>query len=402
MASHNLSNPVNRDGTTVLIVGAGPVGLSAALALRQSDVAVRIVDAGEDVDKRMRASTFHPPTLDMIASLGVADELIEQGLIAPQFQMRQHESNEQVTFDLSAISDVTAHPFRLQVEQHRYCTIVIDALSKLGVAVEFGKAVQSITADEIGATAHLEDAEIRADWMVGADGANSAVRKSLGLDYGGKTYTHSSVLISVDFPFHEYLDGLSSVTYCWSERGPFSLLRLRDIWRASLYPGVEDLDAAADECRVREWLAYIHPAARDAEILQANPYRVHERCVNEFRVGRVLLAGDAAHLNPPSGGMGMNGGIHDAINLSEKLLDVLGGAADSVLDRYSRQRQTLASKRIIPQAAANRARMATMDKSVQLERLRERRQIAADPAANREFLLLSSMLTSVREAQEID
>jgi 2-polyprenyl-6-methoxyphenol hydroxylase-like FAD-dependent oxidoreductase len=390
------------ESTTILIVGAGPVGLSAALALRQAGVAVRIVDAGNGVDKRMRASTFHPPTLDMIDSLGLASQLIERGLTAPHFQMRQHESNEHVTFDLSAIDDATAHPYRLQIEQHRYCSIAIDALSKLGVDVEFGNALESITTDETGATAHLGDAEVRADWIVGADGANSAVRKSLGLDYGGKTYTHSSVLVSVDFPFHEYLDDLSSVTYCWSERGPFSLLRLRKIWRASLYPGIEDLDAAADEGRVREWLAYIHPAARDAEIMDVNPYRVHERCVEKFRVGRVLLAGDAAHLNPPSGGMGMNGGIHDAINLSEKLLEVIGGAADSVLDRYSRQRQTLVSKRIIPQASANRARMATMDKAVQLERLAERRQIAADPAANRDFLLLSSMITSVREAQEID
>lgn len=386
----------------ILIVGAGPVGLSAALALCQAGMEVRIVDAGKGVDKRMRASTFHPPTLDMIDSLGVADELIEQGLKAPQFQMRQHETNEQVTFDLSAIGDATAYPFRLQVEQHRYCTIVIEAIAKLGVAVEFENAVQSITANDSGVIAHLADAEIHADWVVGADGANSAVRQSLGLEYGGKTYTHSSVLCAVDFPFHEHLDDLSSVTYCWSERGPFSLLQLRGIWRASLYPGIEDLDAAADEGRIREWLAFIHPAARDAEILHADPYRVHERCVDTFRVGRVLLAGDAAHLNPPSGGMGMNGGIHDAINLSEKLIAVMGGATDSVLDRYSRQRQTLASKRIIPQASANRARMATLDKSVQLERLAERRQIAADAAANREFLLLSSMISSVREAQAID
>jgi 3-(3-hydroxy-phenyl)propionate hydroxylase len=386
----------------VLIVGAGPVGLSAALALAQADVSIRVVDVAGNVDNRMRASTFHPPTLDMIDTLGLADQLLEQGLPVPQFQMRQHESGEHVTFDLAAISDATAHPYRLQVEQHRYCTLAINALSKLGVDVEFNVGVESIEQDGSGVTANLPNSVIRASWLVGADGATSAVRKSLGLEYGGMTHTHSSVLVSTPFPFHEVIDDLGNVSYCWSERGPFSLLRLKNFWRASLYPGVEDLDEAADETRVRDWLAYIHPDARDAELLDVNPYRVHERCVDKFRVDRVFLAGDAAHLNPPSGGMGMNGGIHDAMNLCGKLLRVIDGANVSLLDRYDRQRHTLASQRIIPQASANRARMATLDKDEQLQRLADYRAIAADDEQSREFLLKSSMITGLREAQNID
>jgi len=387
---------------SVLVVGAGPVGLSAGLALARAGVAVRIFDAAPHVDQRMRASTFHPPTLDMIATLGLAKKLVGQGLQVPRFQVRQHESGEYVTFDLTAIRDATNHPFRLQLEQHRYCELAIEALAGLGVDVKFDTCVERVEQDDDGATAALRSGTIRADWLIGADGAASTVRKSLGLEYGGKTYTHTSVLVSTPFPFHEHLENISDVSYCWSERGPFSLLRLKNLWRASLYPGVEDLDAAAERERVREWLAYIHPAARDAELSNVSPYRVHERCIDRFRVGRVLLAGDAAHLNPPSGGMGMNGGIHDAMNLSEKLLRVIAGDADdSLLDRYDRQRRKIVAGRIIPQASANRARMSTTGRAQQLDSLKQHRAIASDERSLREFLLQTAMIAGLREAESI-
>lgn len=387
---------------SVLIVGAGPVGLSAALALSRSDVEVRVVDAAPDVDRRMRASTFHPPTLDIIESLGLGTELLECGLRSPEFQVRQHQTSERVVFDLGMISDATRHPFRLQVEQHQYCDLAINALRERGVDVAFDTRVNAVSQDERVVNVVSDGETINASWVVGADGASSAVRKSLGLSYGGMTHTHSSVLVSTTFPFHEALRNLSNVSYCWSERGPFSLLRLKNFWRASLYPAVEDLDEAANESRIRDWLAFIHPDARDAEILDANPYRVHERCVDRFRVGRVLLAGDAAHLNPPSGGMGMNGGIHDAMNLSSKLLRVLSGADMNLLDQYDRQRRTLVAQRIIPQASANRTRMATLDRDEQHRRLDEQRRIAADPERCEEYLLRSSMIAGLREAQNID
>lgn len=390
------------DTVSVLVVGAGPVGLSAALALTQAGVAVRIVDASSDVDKRMRASTFHPPTLDMIATLGLARQLTKQGLPVPRFQMRQHESGEHVTFDLTEISDATDHPFRLQVEQHRYCELAIEALAKLGVDVKFDTVVESVVQDDDNVTATLHNGAICAKWLIGADGSGSAVRQSLGLKYGGRTYTHSSVLVSTPFPFHEHLDDISDVSYCWSGWGPFSLLRLRNFWRVSLYPGVEDLSEAASRDRVYEWLTHIHPDAGDAELLNVSPYRVHERCVERFRIGRVVLAGDAAHPNTPSGGLGMNGGIHDAMNLTGKLLQVLGGADDKLLDQYDRQRRTLACKRIIPQAAANRARMSTTGRFQQLDSLKQHRTIAGDKQALRDFLLQTSMISGLREADTIE
>ena len=389
--------------TTVLIVGAGPVGLSAALALSKMNIDVQIIDSGLEVDSRMRASTFHPPTLDMIEELGLLDELLEQGLKVPVWRMRQHESGESVAFDLSLLGNATSHPYRLQIEQHRYCSLLVNALAERGVTVEFGVAAIDAQQDSSGVTVALENLNSRrASWLIGADGASSRIRKSQNLDYGGKTYTHSSVLLATSFQFDQHLNDVSGVTYCWSARGPFSLLGLKSLWRASLYPGVEDLSHAAEETRVRDWLAFIHPAAADAEISDVNPYKVHERCVDTFRVGRVLLAGDAAHLNPPNGGMGMNGGIHDAMSLTKALLAVLAGEDETLLDRYSRQRRHVISQRLIPQASANRARMATQDINLQLERLADQRRIADDPHRCKEFLLQSSMISGLREAEAIE
>jgi len=163
----------------VLIVGAGPVGLTAALALAQADIPVRVVDAGPDVDKRMRASTFHPPTLDMLETLGLASDLVSQGLPVSRFQLRQHESGDHVVFDLSDISDATSHPYRLQVEQHRYCALAVESLSRSGIDVEFNTRVESViqSADEV--TAILQNGEIHALWLIGADGATSLIRRRL-------------------------------------------------------------------------------------------------------------------------------------------------------------------------------------------------------------------------------
>ena len=391
------------DQLHVLVVGAGPVGLSAALFLVRAGIGVRIIDAADTVDRRMRGSTFHPPTLDMIDKFGLSAPLVGLGRKVARWQLRQHEAGKHVDFDLELLGDATAHPFRLQVEQHRYCALLIEALRDLGVVVEFRTRIENLEQDSAGVTSRVgRGDDIRSEWVIGADGSHGITRKLLGLEYGGTRGTHTSVLISTNFPFHEYLDGLADISDCWSNRGSFSLLRMRDCWRVNLYPAVDELDAATDHDHLHQRLAGIHPDASDAKILGVSPYRVHQRCVGRFRAGRVLLAGDAAHLNPPAGGMGMNCGIHDAMNMSEKLVEVLNGADDSLLDRYDRQRRRVAYEHVIPQSTASRARLADADAGAQVRRLARYQAIAADTGRCREFLLASSMITALREAETID
>jgi len=387
----------------VLVAGAGPVGLTAALALASQGVDVAVADAADGVDPRMRASTFHPPTLDMLEKLGVADALIDAGLKVRYWQLRHHDTGDHVDFDMQLIAGDTRHPYRLQLPQQVLCEHLLDALDRLGVEVRF--AARLTAAREYGDSveAQFADGELgRCRWLIGADGAHSTVRESAGLDYGGRTYEHASVLVATPFPFHEYLDGLCDVSYCWSARGPFSLMRQPTLWRASLYPGVDDIETAADEDLVRAQLAQIVAEAGEAELLSISPYQVHERSAPRFRNGRLLLAGDAAHLNAPSGGMGMNGGIHDAFNLVDKLIRVLDGADDELLDRYSRQRHFVATRAVIPQAAANRRRMAANNRQEQEAHLNEHRAVAEDPARCREFLLRASMITGLEEAERVE
>ena len=387
----------------ILVVGAGPAGLTAALALSQRGIDVAVVDAAGATDPRMRASTFHPPTLDMLAGLGVVETLLDQGEKVRHWQMRQHESGEYVSFDLATIADRTAYPFRLQLPQQVLCTEILKRLEADGVPVYYNAAATRLRQrdDEVVTTINGVG-DFRSSFVIGADGAGGATRSAIGLEYGGKTYTHASVLVSTTFPFDEHLADLAGVAYTWSSRGPYALLRQPDLWRASLYPAVESLEEAASEDKVRDWFAYIAPGAENAEITDISPYRVHERCVDRFRVGRVALAGDAAHLNPPSGGMGMNGGVHDAINLADTLAEIRDGADIDLLDRYSRQRHHAASTAIIPQASQRRRGMMIIDRDMQLERLAEYRSVNEDPARLREFLLKSSMVTGLDEARDVE
>ena len=387
----------------VLIVGAGPVGLTTALALSRAGIAVRIVDADDTIDRRMRASMVHPPTLDMLDELGVAAPLVQMGRKVQRWQIRQHESGENVTFDLAAIADATSHPYRLQVEQRHLGSLLIDALAKHGVHVEFRTRVDSVSQDNgVVSLRTAAGGTLQAGWVVGADGAESAVRESVGIGFDSDAHTHGTILVATDFPFHEHLPELTDVAYCWSNRGPFTLLRLKNYWRVSLHADVDELDAAAEEDNIRDWLGHIHGAARDAKITGIAPWVLQERCVERFRAGRVLLAGNAAHVNPPSGGMGMNAGIHDAVNLSSKLTELLNGGSDDLLTRYERQRRHAIANRVLPQAVANRTRMAELDMGTHARRLARYRAIASDPEICRQFLLTTSMITALEESEAIE
>jgi 2-polyprenyl-6-methoxyphenol hydroxylase-like FAD-dependent oxidoreductase len=394
----------------VAIAGAGPVGLTLAYLLSLQGISVVVVERAAGLTEDLRASTFHPPTLDMLDTIGLGGNLVSEGLICPDWQIRQHPSGERAVFDLSVLAADTAHPYRLQCEQWKLSRLLMSQLTRQGtVDVRFGTAAAGITQDDLGVSLEVETGEtgeretIRARFVIGADGARSFVREAVGLDFTGRTYPETTLLVTTTFPFEDHLEGLSNVSYCWRAGGNFSLLKVPGRWRISVYPREDaPIEDQMQDDAIEAALQVIVARPDRYDVLEKRPYRVHQRIVPDYRAGRVVLAGDAAHLNNPSGGMGLNGGIHDAFELSAALQDMLRGTAGpGRLDLYTRRRRPVASEQILMQADRNRARMRERDPAKRREILAGLQEITADREKLRDYLLRSSMIEGLRMAARV-
>jgi 3-(3-hydroxy-phenyl)propionate hydroxylase len=396
----------------VIIVGGGPVGLCVALALAERGVDSLLLEKEPQLAADLRASTFHPPTLEMLERLGLTAEILRRGLIAPTWQIRRHETHERVVFDLGVLEGETRYPYRVQFEQAAFCRLALaTAQRERRVAVRLGAEVQGIVRQDEAVLVRwrsgdrLEQASAR--WVVAADGAGSLLRRLLRLPFEGSTYPETTVLATTSFAFDDHLPGLSPINYVWTKDGNYSLLRLRDRWRVSLYPdphedGSDEPWRLDDPARIEAKLQRIVPRLGRYEVLEHRPYRVHRRIVPTYRSGRVLLAGDAAHVSSPAGGLGLNCGIHDAFNLADKLARVLAGEPEGLLDLYERQRRPVAADEILARADGNRNRMRHPDPAWRSQELSRLQAIAADRAAAREYLLGSSMIAGLRRAESIE
>lgn len=392
----------------VIIIGAGPVGLTAAYLLADAGVPVTVFEKEPDIPRQLRASTWHPPTLDMLAPSGFTDALIEHGRITPTWQIRVHETGERAEFDLSVLSGDTEHPYRLQCEQSVFCDTVADRLAQMDtVSLRFGEDVAAAGQSEDAAWVEIASTNgarerHEAAYVIGCDGARSVIREAMGARFDGSAYPEITILATTSFPFETVLDGLSGVNYIWKEGGTFSLLHLADLWRCAFYPEIgQTPEAALRDEAIQRHVDEISPEIGAIEIKEKRAYRVHQRIADIYRSGRLFIAGDAAHLNSPKGGMGMNGGIHDAFSLCDKIIAVLKGADPAVLETYERERRPVALEDILGQADANRARMNETDTDARRAALRNLQEIAADPKRCHAFLLRSSMIDGLRKAAQL-
>ena len=384
----------------ILIVGGGPVGLTLAWRLSQVGLPVLVFEAEIEIADQLRASTFHPPTLDMFDASGITAEIIAKGRITPEWQIRMLVTGEKARFDLGVLKDDTDHPYRLQCRQAELSRALLDRLAD-GV-VCFGAKVSEVLQDASGVVAVVDGQKIRGSILVGCDGARSIVRKSIGAEFKGRTYPENTILATTHFPFEDHIEDLSGVNYIWKPKGTFSLLRLPDVWRVSLHPdnGQSPEVAMQDAC-IRDQVQSVVPTAQKIDIAEKRIYRVHRRVATHYRKNRIFLAGDAAHLNSPKGGMGMNGGIHDAWSLADTLIDVASGSDPEILDRYERQRRAVAHDDIVKQADTNRARMNALDPVERAAHLKNLQNIAANPDRARAFLRKSSMIDGLEHAKAI-
>jgi 3-(3-hydroxy-phenyl)propionate hydroxylase len=388
----------------VLIAGAGPVGLVAAANLVRNGVPVTVFEAGRGLSEESRASTFHPPTLDMLDRLGAAKPLIAQGLMAPAFQYRSKQHGVLAQFDFGTIADVTAHPYRVQSEQSKLTRILYEQLrNEPGFELQFDSAVQHVTQHGSGVEIAIQRngrTETRSGrWLIGADGARSDVRRSLEIEFDGFTWPERFLVVSTPFDFHAVIPDLVAVSYVTDPERWHFLLQIPSLCRVMFPVAPRESDELALSPEFAQSLmAAVVPGISDYEIAHVTLYKVHQRVAQTFQQGRAFLVGDAAHINNPLGGMGMNGGIHDAINLTARLVDVWhGNKADTELERYDKQRRLVTLEYIEKQSIQNKRNLESDGNEFR----RSLADIAADNARTYEYLLRVSMIASLRRAQEL-
>lgn len=398
---------MQKTSNRVVIIGAGPVGLTAALALARRGIPNVVLAAEPELVMELRGSTFHPPTLDMLDEFDVVPRMIESGLKAPTWQFRDRETGPVATFDLSLLAGDTNHPYRVQCEQWKLMKLLQDAYLKFpGAEIKFGHTVTGVKpgGDQVAVEADTPQGPVTVQgrYVIAADGARSAVRRSLGVEFEGFTYPELFLIASTDFRYEDTLTDIAYVNYIADPNEWLVLLRVPGLWRV-LVPAPEnsDREKLLSDANLQDVLNRVVPREVPYHIEHRSIYHVHQRVAKSLRQGRVLLAGDAAHINNPLGGMGMNGGMHDAFNLSDKLAEIYAGADDRLLDQYDRQRRTVAVDAVQQQTNRNHQILSERDPAIRKKSLDAMRQTAADPKLARDYMLKSSMISGLRRAAEI-
>jgi 3-(3-hydroxy-phenyl)propionate hydroxylase len=393
----------------ILVAGGGPVGCIAALALARQGIPVHVFEAQPRVDDSPRAATIHAATLEMLAELGLVEEVIRRGLIEPKFRIWDRASREIIAeFDFAVLKDGTRFPYVVQCEQHKLANMAIERLRRLAHArVDFSARVMSVRQFDDRVEALVEDArgsrKIAGSYLIGADGGRSTVRKALGIAFEGYTHPERFLVLTTSFSF-DAEHAQCSRNYFSDPDEWCALFKVTGddgsgLWRALFPTRVEETDEQAlDADAVEGRLQKFFPKLGRYPVVHRNLYNVHQRVAASFGKGRVFLAGDCAHVNNPLGGLGLNFGIHDAMELSALLGRVLRGEAPAhILDQYDRFRRPLNIEYVQQQTIANKKRLEEKDLGIRAQNNEALRRTAADPVAHRAYLLRASLIESVRK-----
>lgn len=391
--------------TDVVVVGGGPAGIVAGVALAQRGIDALVLEAAPELATDLRASTLHAPTLDYLAAIGLAQDLYPLGLKSPEYRYFNRARGTSIGFDMSELADVSAHPYRLQCEQWK---LTGAGAHRLGARLRLGRRVVAAANDGscVSVTAETDTGPetYRARYAIACDGANSVLRRALDIGFDGFTYEEKFLCLSTTAPVEDHLPGICNVNYMADPAEWLVLLRAPTAWRV-LVPAASTADDATllSDARKDQVFAGLLRSGTRVETRHRTIYRVHQRVARRYRAGRIILAGDAAHLNNPLGGFGMNAALHDIRNLVGKLADILcdGADPDARLDLYERQRRTVMQEFIQAQSMRNKRAMEMSPEDSLDSQESELRQAAADPVRRREYLLRQSMYRSVEREQEI-
>ncbi len=352
----------------VIVVGAGPVGFLTALGLARAGIKVMVLEAEAAINDSPRAAVYFPTTLKILDRLGLLDDVLAIAYTSSRFSYRLLETGEAIRVDTKNTFPPDApYPYNAHFGQHILAQLVLNHLTALpDTQVRWNTRLVDLSQDHEGVILTVETADglqrIHADWVVGADGARSSVRRLLGLAFEGHTWPERFVATNVRYDFEKYGFEPANMIADAVNYAVVARLGLDDLWRVTYAEDV-NLPEAQTANRIADRYAALLPDPQAPyHIVASSPYRVHERCAASFRVSRVLLAGDAAHTCNPCGGMGLTGGVIDARALIEVLTAVIGGhAPDSALDFYSIERRRVFLEVSSPVASEYKRRMSEPD-----------------------------------------
>jgi 3-(3-hydroxy-phenyl)propionate hydroxylase/6-hydroxy-3-succinoylpyridine 3-monooxygenase len=371
---------------SVVVVGAGPVGLVSALALARQGIAVTVLEREPDVFRSPRAMTYHWSCLFGLDDLGVLDDMSAVGFYVRETNFHILATGENVTFSLEPLRGLVKHPYNLTLGQDRLAEVVIEHLRAYPHAnvlwnAEVDQIAQQGDHVDVRFSIAGEPRSLRADWLIAADGGSSFVRKSLGLSFEGLTWPHNFVATNVRFDFRS--TGLFETNYVVDPRHGAVVAKVRQdgLWRVT-WSEDADADPSEIDARVAAQYAAVMPAGASFELVAKSMYRMHQRATETMRVGRVLFAGDAAHVTNPTSGFGLVGGLYDAYVLTEALGAVIRDeASDAVLDRYSDDRLSAFWTVSSPVSTESKRLVFHSEDADRLEvDMKMYRRIAADPA----------------------
>ncbi|MET0929113.1 MAG: NAD(P)/FAD-dependent oxidoreductase [Aeromicrobium sp.] len=381
----------------VTVVGGGPVGTVTALGLANAGLTVRLLEKRAVLGSQERATTFHPPTLEMLAPLGLAEPLLAEGIVCDEYQYRDAELGRVAVLSYDVLEGLTPYPFRLQVEQSVLTRLAREKLATHpNIELHLGVEVDDVSQDAGGVRVSVDGEVFTSAWVVGADGSRSLVRDRSDVEFTGRTYPEHYLVVSTSLPLHEIFGDLSPVNYVAGSPIWHVLLRNPAGWRMlfPLTPGVEMSDQERRDEAVRHMRTLYQPAVLE-DIQHVTVYEVHRKVASSFRSGRALLVGDAAHVNNPLGGMGMNSGLHDGLLLVDPLVRTIREDAPlDLLDDWGARRREVALNFVGKQTDDNWSRVRESSPEQRAEVRRTWRELETDPGARRAYLRRASMLDS--------